>query len=187
MSLEGKTPEEIQALAALSDDLLSDPKYQRNFKQLLKAKNPSLSMPDIDLENMARAEFAKDRQEIEALKQERAQDKAQAAANDLYESLREAGTVKNRAGFSALVKFASENGFLTTEMGLKRAAQQMEIESAAAEPTPMTVGPRSSFQISDDNEVSASYMKDPVGTARKRAAEAMDEMRKARAAGAKLN
>jgi hypothetical protein len=185
MSLEGKSAEEIANLAAISDDLLSDPKYGPAMRRLLKAKNPNLSMPDIELEDKARAEFAKQNQKIEDLKAEREQDKAQSAVNTLYESLRDGGVVKSRADFSELVKWASENGFMTSETGLRKAAMQRELEHEGAEPTP-SMGGAPGFEIAE-GELGKAFMKDPAGTARTTAMKAMDELRKARASGTKAH
>ena len=58
MSLEGKTPEEIQALAALADDVLSKPDTAGVFQRLVKRNNPAVSMPVVELEDRAAAAIA---------------------------------------------------------------------------------------------------------------------------------
>lgn len=187
MALEGKSQEEIAALAALADDVLTDPKYAGTFKRMLKAKNPNLSMPDVELEDRARAEFAKRDKTIEELQNERAQDKAERQTNEVYENLRDAGTVTSRANFSELVTWAGANGFLTTEMGLKKAGMARAAEMEAAEPTPQAIGPGSNFAVADNADDAKSFMKDATGHARQVAARAMDELRATRAKGTKTH
>ena len=186
MSLEGKTPEEIQALAALADDVLSKPDTAGVFQRLVKKNHPNVSMPMVELEDRARAEFAKQQKTIDELGGKVAMNDAEKAVNVLFENLRDAGTVSTRASFNELVKWASENGFMTTEQGLKKAAMQRAIEQEAAEPTPQTVN--NGFQLGGQaDDASKLFMKDPIGAARAAASKAMDELRDARGKGAKTH
>lgn len=186
MSLEGKTPEEIQALAALADDVLSKPDTAGVFQRLVKKNNPNVSMPMVELEDRARAGFVAQDKKIGELSEQLALSNAEKAVNVLYENLRDAGTVTTRASFNALVKWASENGFMTTEQGLKKAAMQQAIENEAAEPTPQNVN--NGFQLGGQaDDASKAFMKDPIGSARAAAAKAMDELRDARGKGAKTH
>jgi len=182
MSLEGKSKEEIEALAALADDVLGDPKYAPSFKRLLKAKNPALSMPEIELEDRVVGALKERDTKIEALEKDKALTEAERVTNTLYESLRDAGAVTTRASFNVLVKYASEKGFMTTESGLRMAAQHRANELEAAEPTPATGG-APGFELNADGELSKSFMKDPRGTALSQAAKAMEELRKMRGKG----
>lgn len=181
MGLEGKSAEEINALAELANDVLSKPDTAGVFQRLVKKNNPNVNMPLVDLEDRAVARFKKQDEEIGGLKNEVAQSKAEKQANALYESLRDEGHVTTRASFSDLVTWASENGFMTTEMGLKKAAMQREIEREAAEPTPSTSAPHG-FTLGE-GDVGKAFMKDPTATARNEAAKAMDQLRKDRAKG----
>jgi hypothetical protein len=182
MSLEGKSKEEIEALAALSDDMLSDPKYSGQYKRLLKAKNPNLSMPEIELEDRVVGAFKERDKEIDELKKDKELSQAERTTNTLYEALRDAGAVTTRASFNVLVKYASEKGFMTTESGLRMAAQHRQNELEAAEPTPVTGG-APGFELNTDGELSKAFMKDPRGTALSQAAKAMEELRKLRGKG----
>jgi len=51
MSLEGRTSEEIQALAELADSLGNNPNTRRGLLELSKRANPNLSIPEIDIPN----------------------------------------------------------------------------------------------------------------------------------------
>ena len=49
MSLEGKSAEEISALAELADQLANDPKTRKGFLHLSKAANPNAHIPEVDI------------------------------------------------------------------------------------------------------------------------------------------
>lgn len=182
MSLEGKSPEEIQALAAISDELLADPKYGMAFKRLVKAQNPNASVPDVELEQRVAAELGARDKEITDLKKNNELNAAERQTNALYEALRDAGAVTTRDSFVKLCEYANKNGFMVNETGLKMAARHKENEEQAAEPTPMNV--QQGFELGE-GEVGKSFMKDPAGTARTVAAKAMDELRNLRGKGAR--
>jgi hypothetical protein len=55
MSLEGKSQQEVAALAALSDSLLADPKTRGQFQRLVKVAKPGVSLPEIELEDKVAA------------------------------------------------------------------------------------------------------------------------------------
>lgn len=187
MSLEGKSEDEIKALAALAEDVLSKPDTAGVFKRLVKKNNPNVSMPDIELEERARAEFGKVNKELGDIKAEREHEKAEKQVGLLYEALRDESVVSSRADFNGLVKWASENGFMTTETGLRKASMQRRMENETAEPTPQHVN-NGTFGVDVGNaDLSKSFMADPTGTARTVAAQAMDELRKKRAAGTKTH
>jgi hypothetical protein len=185
MSLEGKTPEEIQALAALADDVLSKPDTAGVFQRLVKKNNPNVSMPIVELEDRAAAAIAAANKRTETLENKLTQTESQQQANLLYESLRDDGVIPNRNAFNDLVKWASENGFMTTEQGLRKASMQRAVESEAAEPSvPMLDQGR--FRIAE-GDLGKEYMKDPSGTALREAAKAMEEIAKGRAKGSRAH
>lgn len=186
MSLEGKSPQEIQALAALADDVLSKPDTAGVFQRLVKRNNPGVSMPLVELEDKTAAALGRVRQENATLLARVDQSDAEKAVNVLYENLRDAGAVSTRASFNELVKWASQNGFMTTEQGLKKASMQRAIENEAAEPTPQNV--TNGFTLGGQaDDASKAFMKDPVGAARAAAAKAMDELRAQRQKGGKAH
>jgi hypothetical protein len=181
MSLEGKSPEEIKALAELADDVLSKPDTAGVFQRLVKKNNPGISMPLIEAEDRVAGALKIRDDKIAALEKRLEQKGAEDGTNVLYESLKEAGVVASRTAFSDLVKYASDNGFQATEQGLRKARMQRDIEQEAALPTPVNGAP-GTFQIAE-GELGKSFMKDPGGTARTEAMKAMDEIVKNRRAG----
>lgn len=185
MSLEGKSPAEIEALAALANDVLGNPKTAGVFQRLVKANNPNVSMPLVELEDKTVAALAARDKKIDALETRVTLSDAEKAANQLFENLRDAGSVTTRASFNELVTWANTNGFMATEQGLKKAALQRSIEMEAAEPTAQHVN--NGFELAGKDDQSKAFMKDPIGTARAAAAKAMDELRAGRAKGAKTH
>lgn len=179
MSLEGKTPEEIAAMAELADSLMGDPATNGAFQRLLKKQNPKLSMPLIDLEDKAAAAFAARDKEIEGLKAQLAQRGAEEGANTLYEHMKDAGIVTTRQSFSDLCKYANDKGFMCTEMGLRNASQLKAQEEQAAEPTPQTIN-HGQFAVGDGGDLSKAFFRDPKGTAATQAAQAMADLAKMR-------
>ena len=67
MSLEGKTVEEIQALAELANELASDPKTRQHFLHLTKMANPNTSIPEIDIPANMRAAMIEPLKQLDAL------------------------------------------------------------------------------------------------------------------------
>ena len=67
MSLEGKSVEEIQALAELASDLASDPKTRNSFLSLTKARNPNANIPEIDIPAALGAQFKPYLDKLDAL------------------------------------------------------------------------------------------------------------------------
>lgn len=178
MSLEGKSPEEIQALAALADDVLSKPDTASVFQRLVKKNNPDVSMPLVELEDKARVAFATQDKRLNEMQERINQGDAEKSATALYEGLRDSGTIRNKEDFNTLVTYASQNGFMTTSMGLKKAAMSLANESEAAEPTPSSAG-YGSFSLVDDSQ--KDFLKNPTAAGRSAAAQAMDEIAKGRA------
>lgn len=182
MSLENKSEDEIKALAALADSVLSKPDTAGVFQRLVKKNNPDISMPLVELEDKTVAALAVRDKEIDELKKSNQLSAAEKEANQLFESLRDAGHVGTRTDFNTLVKYASEQGFMTTQTGLTKAAMLRAQENESAEPTPASQIPGFSL---GEGDVGKSFMKDPIGTARTQAAAAMDDLRKERAKGAR--
>lgn len=183
MSLEGKSDDEIKALAALADDVLSKPDTAGVFQRLVKRNNPNVSMPLVELEDKTVAALAERDKRIAELEKNNQLSAAEREANTLYEQLRDDGHVTTRTSFDALVKYAAEQGFMTTRTGLTKAAMLQADENASAEPTPSTSQP-AGFTLGE-GDMGKSFMKDPIGTARTQAMAAMDDLRKERAKGAR--
>ena len=185
MSLEGKTQEEINALAELADDVLSKPDTAGVFQRLVKRNNPNVSMPIVELEDRAAAALKQRDERINKLEGTIQQTEEQTRANLMYENLRDDGVIRNRAAFDDLVKWASENGFMTTEQGLRKAAMQRSVENEAAEPS-VPIMDHGRFRIAE-GDLGKDYMKDPAGTALREASKAMEEIAKQRAKGSRAH
>ena len=67
MSLEGKSVEDIQALAELADSLASNPNTRNGFLKLTKTVNPTANIPEIDIPNMLASQFAEPLKQLDAL------------------------------------------------------------------------------------------------------------------------
>lgn len=179
MSLEGKSPEEIAALAALADDVMGNPKTSGVFQRLIKQNNPNVSLPLIELEDKAAAAFQKQEAKIAELQGQLAQRESTDGANNLYEHMKDAGIAYTRAEFNKLCTYATEHGFLCTEMGLRNAYTMKTQEETAAIPTPQTIN-HGQFAVSDSADLSKSFFRDPTGTAKAQAIEAMAAIAKNR-------
>lgn len=178
MSLEGKTPEEINALAQIADSVMSDPKTRLPFQRILKQANPRLSVPEVEIEDRISAATKPLQDELEQRRARDATQEAQAAANALYQTLRDDRVVKGRADFNDLVKYAADKGFQTTESGLRMASSHRASEQQAAEPTPQQIG---TVNLGD-RETHKDLLKDPTGWARREAAKAIDDLNKGKKA-----
>lgn len=175
MSLEGKSPDEINSLAALSDALLNDPNTRREYQRLLKKQNPKLSLPEIDTEDRAEAAVKPLVERLDKFQEDQQVSAAQRQANERFESLRDNRVVNTRKEFGELVKYANEKGFQTNEAGLTLAAAHRQDETAAAEPTPHSAA--LAHLVPKDNK---DLMRDPQRWARDTANAAMNEVIKNR-------
>src|SRR3989304_4576955 len=131
MSLENKTAQEIEALAALADSVMSNPATRMEFQRTLKKANPNISVPELEVEERIAAIAKPHIDKVRELEARDAQRNAEAAANALFEALRDDGVVASRKDFNELVKYAAEKGFATIESGLRLPASHR-----AAGPTP---------------------------------------------------
>lgn len=180
MSLENKTPDEINALAQLADSVLSSPKYRTPFQRILKAANPGISLPEVDmLDNVAAAVQPHLAKINEMEQKDAAREVAQAAqnqANALFEALRDDGLVRTRKEFEALVKYAFDNGFQTVESGLRLAASHRSAETELSTPTPMR-GAGMDFAPSTTDQTYKDFFKDAKGTATRIANEMVNDLK----------
>lgn len=180
MSLEGKSPEEVSALAALADSVLNNKKTRSSFQRLLKEGNPNISIPEVDIEDRVNAAVKPHVDEMEKMKAKEAQNEAERQVNLLYETLRDDRVCANRTQFSDLVKYAHEKGFQTTEGGLRMAASHRDAEQKSAEPTPQSAA-YGTFDFHNAGEAHKDLMKDPRGWALQKANESITEFQKKRA------
>ena len=172
MSLENKTPDEINALAALSENVLGNPATRREFQKMLKKNNPGVSIPELENEERIVEAVKPHIDRISALEAKMQQDAAISQANDLYTNLRDHGAVSSKDDFNGLVKYASEKGFATSEQGLKMASRFRQDEMSSAEPTPAP-GSFGGFNMKDKSMT--DWLKDPRARANEEAQKIMKE------------
>ena len=132
MSLEGKTVEEIQALAELADSLSRNPKTRTGFLQLTKNANPDAAIPEIDIPFGLQAQMKPYIDKIDALS--RAAEKRE--LEDRVRNQREALVTKGipRDKIADVEKVMVDKGIANHET----AWSHMQLEARAAEPSPAT-------------------------------------------------
>lgn len=173
VSLEGMDEAEIRALAILAKSTRDNPATRKEWFGVLKKANPNLAIPEYDMEQKQHEQLSARDKEIAELRAQVDQDRQQQAAQARIASLREDGVVRNANDFNDVVKYAAENGFQTSDEGLKRAAAARRAELEAATPTPTSAIPKPHIGNKD-------LMKNPQNWARTEAANVMDELIKAR-------
>ncbi len=173
ISLEGMDEAEIRALALLAKSTRDNPATRKEWFGVLKKANPNLAIPEYDMEQKQQTELSARDKEIAELKAQFEADRQQAAAQARIAALREDGVVRNANEFSEVVKYAAENGFQTSDEGLKRAAAARRAEQEAAVPTTTSAIPKPHIGNKD-------LMRNPQGWARTEAANVMDELIKQR-------
>ena len=172
-SLEGLSTEEVSALALSARQMRDNPATRGLFLRMLKTANPTISIPEVEVEMRTSAALAERDKRIRDM-EERENARAQRDnAVNLFENLRDENVVSSRNDFAELVKYAHEQGFVTNEAGLKKARSFQRQERAAAEPTPQSYRPL----IPRDNK---DLMKNPRDWARKEATAAINEVLKKR-------
>ena len=178
MSLEGKSEQEITALATLANSVLENAKTRMAFQRMVKHANPNVSLPEVELHDTIAAAVKPHIDKTQELEAKLAQDTERRAQDVMYETLREEGVISGRKDFSEIVKYASEKGFQTNDAGIRMAATYRQHEQRSAEPTPLNHGLPNAVLPRDNKEL----MKNPVEWARQQAAEAMKELAKQKAA-----
>lgn len=132
MSLEGKSPEEIAALASLALDLSNNAKTRDGFLRLTKVANPSASIPEVDIPAQMLGQFKPHLDRLEQLEKQAAE---RAMKDRIEEQRREAlRSVKgvSRDDLPAIEKLMVERGIPDH----KTAAEFYALQNRAAEPTP---------------------------------------------------
>lgn len=132
MSLEGKTVEEIQALAELANGLASDPKTRQGFLRLTKVMNPGTAIPEIDIPENIRNAMAEPLKQLDALTRKQAE-------RDLRDSIEAKRSELRAKGYSdadipKIEKLMVEKSIANHET----AAEHMRLQDKAAVPTPAT-------------------------------------------------
>jgi hypothetical protein len=133
-SLEDLSPEQIAHLRqrnALLDGLLTDPETRKQTLRLLKKKNPTMNVPEIDAEEAVTAALAADRAEREAENKLRAEQRAQDAVRDQRRAVVALGLI-SEAEIPDLEKFMQDNEVVSYEKAarLYRTAKKAEVATA---------------------------------------------------------
>ena len=173
ISLEGMDEGEIRALALLAKSTRDNPKTRDSWLNVVQEANPNLVIPELQAKRQASEALSSRDKEIAELRATVENDRQQAAAQARIAALREEGVVRNANEFSEVVKYAAENGFQTSDEGLKRASAARRAEQEAAMPTPTSAIPKPHIGNKD-------LMKNPQTWARTEAASVMDELIKNR-------
>jgi len=130
MSLEGKSVEEIQALAELANGLASDPKTRSGFLHLTKIANPTTSIPEIDIPAGLQKQFQPYLEKLDALtkaqEQRELRDRIESSRKDIIAKGVAPGDVQ------AIEKLMVEKGIANHDT----AVEHYRMQQRAAEPTP---------------------------------------------------
>ena len=163
-------PPEMQYKSQLIDALYGDPKMRPKLLQLVKDYAPNLRIPEIDTANEVLAGIRPHLEEIGAAKRELASERAAIKAERDREKLMAKLNLTDD-DMPAIDKLMKEGGV----QHLETAAELHQHRQRAAAPRGVMPTP---FTIGDNAAVTKDYLKDPVGTARKRAYEQLAEMRR---------
>jgi len=176
MSLEGRSPEDVQALAELAEALATNPNTRHGFLGLTKKINPGANIPEIDIPASLQASMAP---QLDRLKQlEEAQ-----AKRDMEDRVREARAAALK------VKGVSDDDMPAIEklMLEKRipdhatAAEFLAATRRSAEPTPHMTRPRMPADVIPKLPDLKEFGGNLQDYARQQAYAAIDELRGRRA------
>lgn len=159
-------PPELQYKAQLMDVLYQDPKMRPKLLALVKEYAPNIRIPELDTQAEVMTaltphlkEMGEDRkalrQELADLRSERQREKLGITEEDRPE----------------IDKLMKDGGVSNLETAVELHRHRKE----AARPRGVAPSP---FTLPGDASVTKEYLKDPVGTARKRAYEAVAELRR---------
>jgi hypothetical protein len=142
MSLEGRTTEEINALAELASTLATNPKTRNGFLQLTKTANPDTAIPEIDIPQQLSSHFKPHLDRLAELEKAHQQRELQAK---IEEGRKKALQVKgmNENDLPALEKMMVEKQLVSHET----AAEFLMASRKAAEPTPAAFHQQRKFTV----------------------------------------
>lgn len=134
-SLEGMTPEQIEAMAATYHTLLSNPETREMALRATKKVNPSLSVPEVELKDLAAKEFKTRDDQIAKLQADLLQRDVEQRTERARANLRESGFSK--ADVEAIEKLMVEKQIPSHDTAAEFYRGQQKI----AEPAPHVPGP----------------------------------------------
>jgi hypothetical protein len=175
MSLEGKTAEEIAALAELSANLMNDPKTRSGMLRLTKLANPSANIPEIDIPESIASAF---KPQLDRLAQLEKQVQEREAEERVRSARRKALEVSgvSRDDIPDIEKLMIEKQIPDH----KTAAEFLAMQRKSAEPTPAATANRT-FGMPKTPDLK-EFNGNMQAWARKNAFDVIDQLRGRRAA-----
>lgn len=131
MSLEGKTNEEIAALAELAEQLANNPETRRGFLQLSKKANPNAHIPEVDIPAQVNAVMQKGLERLAAVEARNQELETERNILARRQALIDNGKA-SKADIAAIEKLMIDKKIPDHET----AAEFYAMQQKAAEPTP---------------------------------------------------
>jgi hypothetical protein len=176
MSLENMSFDERDSLAELSKKLADNPKTRKAFLRLTKEVNPELTIPEIEIEDSTSSALLKMQNENNSLRNKFREREALDDLEKRRNNLMKKGLAKSDDDVAAIEKVMLEEGITNHEAAARHWAWMQQ----AAAPTPSqfhtNVAKNQGWDLS-------RFSKNPIGTARDVAHEALAELRKNRPIG----
>lgn len=169
MSLEDVSYEQRDQLAALMRELSDNPATRKEVLRLTKKIKPDLVIPELDIEETTTNAVGETRRELEAMRAELAQKRAEEDLERRRNSLIRKGYAASDEDVEEIEKVMLEKKIADHDT----AAEYWQWMKQSAAPTPTGYSPSAinKFDLS-------KYYKNPVGAARDEAAKALQELRK---------
>ena len=130
MSLEGRSVEDIQALAELAEAMNSDPRTRKTFLQAAKTLNPNTHVPEIDIPAALAHQFAEPLRQLDALTKAQAEREMRDRILESRRSIISKGV--SESDVPAIEKMMVEKGIANHDT----AVEHYRMQQRAAEPTP---------------------------------------------------
>ena len=169
MSLEDVSYEQRDQLAALMRELSDNPATRKEVLRLTKKIKPDLVIPELDIEETTTVAVSETRRELEAMRAELAQKRAEEDLDRRRNALIRKGYAASDEDVEEIEKVMLEKKIADHDT----AAEYWQWMKQSAAPTPTGYNPSAinKFDLS-------KYYKNPVGAARDEAAKALQELRK---------
>lgn len=163
-------PPDLQYKAQLMDVLYQDPKMRPKLLALVKEYAPNVRIPELDTQHEVVEALKPHLKEIGDHKRELAAERAQIKAERDREKLAAKAGLTDE-DWPEIDKLMKDGGV----QNLETAAELHQHRKRAAAPRGVMPSP---FTLGNDAAITKDYLRDPVGTARKRAYEAVAELRR---------
>lgn len=163
-------PPDLQYKAQLMDVLYQDPKMRPKLLALVKEYAPNVRIPELDTQNEVLTALTPHLKEIGEHKRELARERAEFREERAREKLAAKSGLTDE-DWPEIDKLMKDGGV----QNLETAAELQQHRKRAAAPRGVMPSP---FTLGTDTAVTKDYLRDPVGTARKRAYEAVADLRR---------